>query len=322
MKIAYLDPRGPFKNELHSDTLFGLLCWAIRQVFSEAQLVGLLSRFKAGEPPFLISSAFPYRQEGERREHFLPRPLLRPASFDGLSDREEMRQRKEFKRARWILADQFAEFLQGRLTEQQYYESGAWKSMRSPRVRRVDRLRSRIDRLSGTTDGEGILFASPEYWVEGGGLYFLLKGPETEIVEKSLAFLEDFGWGGGNAAGYGQFRTRVEEGTLFAEAAEPNRFVTLSLYHPTAAELAHYQQGEIWYELVRRKGKVGGHFLQAGDFWKRSMLMFAPGSTFPLIPGHSVYGDNPIAKGKEDGLPFEVQQFGYAFTAAMKAATE
>ena len=195
--------------------------------------------------------------------------------------------------------------------------------MKSPVVRRVDRLRNTIDRLSGTTDGTGTLFTAPEYWVEEGGLYFLLMGEETGVVESSLAFLEDFGWGGGNAVGHGQFQTWVEEGAIFTEASDPDRFVTLSLYHPTSTELTYYRQGEVWYELARRKGKVGGHFLlHVSDFWKRSVLMFVPGSSFPLFPGQQMYGDNPIVKGRDDGLPFEVQQLGYAFTAAMKTAME
>ena len=161
---------------------------------------------------------------------------------------------------------------------------------------------------------------SPEYRTDT--LYFLLDGDEVERVVTALRFLEDFGWGGGNSVGYGHFAATTGESPLGAAVAEPDRFITLSLYHPRSDELTHFATGEAWYELVVRKGKVGGHFLQAGDFWKRSVLMFAPGSTFPAMAEKQAYGRNPIVKRREDGLPFNVQQFGYAFAVGMKTAGE
>ena len=319
MKIVHLKPGGSFRNELHSDTLFGLICWAVRQVFSEERLAGLLERFAGGDPPFLISSAFPYREEEGGIAHFLPRPLLAPAQIEDAPSPEEAQRRKRFRKLSWIPAEDFSAFLKGERSEEEYYASGAWEGI-DPDVRmQVDRLRTRIDRLSGTTDQSGALFTAPEQWMRGGGLYFLLEGAETEVVERSLAFLEDFGWGGGNSIGHGRFRAQVEEAELFERVEAPDRFVTLSLYHPRAEEVDHFREGDAWYELVVRKGKVGGHFLWTGDFWKRSVAMFAPGSTFPVLPGRRVYGDNPIVKGREDGLPFDVQQYGYAFAAGMKS---
>ena len=320
MKAIYLESRGAYRNQLHSDTLFGLLCWAIREVFSEARLVELLKAFAAGRPPFLISSAFPCAKDGSGWKPFLPRPLLPPQPVGQLS-REEAQRLKRHKRLRYIPAEHFNQFLQGIYSESSYYASGDWEALTMPVLWRTDRWRSTIDRLSDTTDGEGTLFAGPEYRA-AGGLYFLLDGDEAELVENALRFLEDFGWGGGNSVGYGHFAATVGASPLGKPVAEPDRFVTLSLYHPRPEELDHFHTGEAWYELMVRKGKVGGHFLQAGDFWKRSVLMFAPGSTFPARKEQQVYGRNPIVKGRQDGLPFDVQQFGYAFAVGMKSAKE
>ena len=321
MKAIYLQSRGAYRNELHSDTLFGLICWAIRQVFSEARLVELLKAFYAGQPPFLLSSAFPCAKDGTADwKPFLPRPLLPPpAPVEDLSP-EEAQRLKRYKRLRYIPADHFNQFLQGDYSEGSYYESDVWEKTTVPIPRRTDRLHGTIDRLSGTTDGEGTLFSEPEYRTDG--LYFLLDGEEAELVENALRFLEDFGWGGGNSVGYGHFAATVGESPLAVAVSAPDRFITLSLYHPRSDELAHFKTGEAWYELVVRKGKVGGHFLQTGDFWKRSVLMFAPGSTFPAMAEKQVYGRNPIVKGRKDGLPFDVQQFGYALAVGMKTARE
>ncbi len=319
MRAIFLEPRGAYRHELHSDTLFGLICWAIRQVCSEARLVELLEGFAAGQPPFLISSAFPCAKDGKAWKPFLPRPLLPPPELDK-PDKEEAQRLKRYKRLRYIPADHFKQFLRGGYSERSYYASDVWENLAAPVPRPTDRLHSTIDRLSGTTDGEGTLFARLEY--RTAGLFFLLRGEEAGLVVQALRFLYDFGWGGGNSVGYGHFAATEGESPLGEPVAGPDRFMTLSLYYPRPDELEHFRGGEAWYELSVRKGKVGGHFLHAGDFWKRSVLMFAPGSTFPARAERQVYGCNPIVKGRKDGLPFDVQQFGYAFAVGMKSAGE
>jgi len=321
MKAVYLTPRGPYRHELHSDTLFGLLCWGIRQVHSERQLVELLAEFAAGRPPFLVSSAFLFQQQSTTRVHFLPRPILRPEA-QGRATLQETQRRKRYRRLRWIPVEHFNGFLQGRYGEDGYYTIGEWAELTPPAVERVDRLRARIDRLASSTTGGGTLYTTPEYWLDRGGFYFLLKGEASALVESCLSFLADFGWGGGNSVGQASFAVEVAPAPLLEEPANADRFVTLSLYCPHTEELGLCQGDGAWYELVRRKGKVGGHFLQAGDFWKRALMMFAPGSSFPLIAGREVYGSNPVVKGRSDGLPFDVQQLGYAFSVKMKTAME
>jgi CRISPR-associated protein Csm4 len=343
MIVVYLWPRSALRHELHSDTLFGLICWGIRQVCSETRLVSLLARFAAGDPPFLLSSAFPFVARATGREHYLPKPLLAPLPPTTQLDLAEASGRKAYRALRWVPAEVFAGFLSGRWSEMAHYASGTWRQTPVPRLTRIDRLRSTIDRLSTSTDGAGTLFATPELWLladpardsggatdgmddrsdrTGGGLYFLLRGDDTASVTAALRFLEDFGFGGGVSTGHARFGVETQTQALFAEPTEADRFVTLSMYHPTAGEAARYAQGGAYYDLVRRKGKVGGHFLHTGDFWKRSVLMFAPGSTFPVAPGQRSYGGNPVVKGAGDGLPFEVQQFGYAFNVAMKTRPE
>lgn len=319
MKAVYLEPRGAYRNELHSDTLFGLICWAIRQVFSEARLVELLENFAKGQPPFLLSSAFPCIKVKDDWKPFLPRPFLSPPESVGELSGEEAQRLKQYKRIRYIPAEHFNQFLQGDYSDRSYYQSNVWKNPpKDLNPKKTDRLHSSIDRLGGATDGDGTLFARSEY--RTNGLYFLLDGEEVELVINALRFLEDFGWGGGNSVGYGHFAATVGESPLGPPVDNPARFVTLSLYHPHPNEIEHLRTEESWYELAVRKGKVGGHFLHAGDFWKRSVLMFTPGSTFPALAKKDVYGCNPIVKGRRDGLPFDVQQFGYAFAIGMKEA--
>jgi len=326
-----LEPRGACTERLHSDTLFGLLCWAVRMVHGNARLEGLLAGFAEGRPPFLLSSAFPYRQlaaaAGARpaREFFLPVPRLPlPAGRDG-TERADC---KEFRRCEWMPWGEFVALAAGRTTLARFLAEGAWRRWRAPALAGRLRLRARIDRLNGATTGAGTLFAAPELWVQGGGLYFLVQPaaePAADWLAGAVGFLNDFGWGGQNSIGLGRLEGRLEPADELPAPASPARLVTLSLYHPRADELELLRAAAARYELVRRKGKVGGHFLHTPeldtqDFWKRAVMMVAPGSTFPPLAGRRWYGDNPIVKGRDDGLPFDVQQYGYALTAALAAA--
>ena len=55
--LIYLKPLSIFP-ELHSDTLFGAITYAISQLYPEK--VDEMVKFFEDEPPFIISSTFPF----------------------------------------------------------------------------------------------------------------------------------------------------------------------------------------------------------------------------------------------------------------------
>ena len=317
MKRIYLEPKASHRTNLRSDTLFGCLCWGIREVYSEAQLVGMLEGFASGEPPFRISSAFPYRNHEGQRTSFFPRPLLRPARLPNVLDRKEARRQKDFRKHRWMAEDTFRKFVSGGLNEIDYYGSGVWEAV-APSVVEEEVLHNAIDRLAGGTGRAGTLFSQTERYIPEGGLFFLLDGDAAGVVEGALGFLAHVGLGGDSSLGKGCFNISVEDLAPFDVPESADRFVTLSLYAPGDRESVAFREGEAWYELTVRKGKVGGPFLRVDDFWKRSVTMFTEGSTFPLLDGVRSYGRNPIVKGPEDGVPFRVQHYGFAFHIPMQ----
>ena len=54
-----LQPRSAFGTPLAGDTLFGQLCWAIRERFGEARLTSLLEGYTEANPFLVVSDAFP-----------------------------------------------------------------------------------------------------------------------------------------------------------------------------------------------------------------------------------------------------------------------
>jgi CRISPR-associated protein Csm4 len=63
-----LRPTSPWATAPQADSLFGALCWELVRRQGEPDLLRMLDRFRKGDPPFVISNAFP----GD----LLPRPLV------------------------------------------------------------------------------------------------------------------------------------------------------------------------------------------------------------------------------------------------------
>ncbi|MGK5091131.1 hypothetical protein WDW89_03835 [Deltaproteobacteria bacterium TL4] len=111
----HLTPRSALGTHLKSDTLTGQLLCLYRELKGESALNSWLANFKKGQPPFILSDAFPYNT--------LPVPVLPPISreqfkriakdhFDGkmfnaLSEQKKMfnalsEQKKFKKQFQWI----------------------------------------------------------------------------------------------------------------------------------------------------------------------------------------------------------------------------
>jgi len=121
MKIVWLIPRSGYVTDLRSVTLWGTLCWGIRYLYGEPDLEAFIERSKAGSPDFIISSAFPFKQQpGKVRTPFFPNPLLLPPDLDPNEDTDvalvKYRLRKELKNIEYLSLPDFKEMLHGRLT--------------------------------------------------------------------------------------------------------------------------------------------------------------------------------------------------------------
>lgn len=347
MYVIYLHPISSFKGSTpRSDTLFGALCWAMRTLYGEEKtLKPLLERFHptqegiGPDPPFLLSSTFPFLKAADKKVHLLPKPkgafqLKRPTTL------AEIRRLKDFKKVRYVTEGLFSRLINGKLDEVTLYGSflsdgergkgtdleryqtvqfgsllverelagqvnGNWCSI-------LDIPHNAINRLSGTVD-EGKLFSSEELFVaEGSGLYFLMQFLDESWKDKVSAcwrFLGDRGIGGDVSVGKGQFTVYVEERVLFSEPKTASRFTTLSLFFSEE----NLDGQEVWYEWVKRKGKLESAYVPTTDIWKRTVLMYGEGSVFPW-DGRVFYGYNPIVKEVDD---LRVQQYGFAFPVRM-----
>lgn len=325
-KAYFLRPRSSYRSGLHSDTLWGAVCWAIRALYDEDRLKGLISSYEPGaasdESPFYLSSAFPYVQShyGGKKTLFLPRPLGQgsfypPLSADSFEQAKgELRQRKAIDQKAWLEQSVF---------ESEYCGGAPPATVAStPELDNRPMTHNTINRLTGSTlslNGQGQLFHTEERRVHPGpgerdqvaGLYFLADG-DTTLLEAALRFLEHYGIGGDRSVGKGRFD--MEQGKVSwrtPDAADAQ--MVLSLYHPTKEELDTYDKAvpgpTLCYKTTVRQGWYGR--LERA---KPPRLYFTEGSVFPGTSAH--LGQN--VKLGTHPLGHEVTQYGCALTLPIK----
>jgi len=294
-----LEARGPFHfgqpgiglestaSFVHSDTLFYAICSATLALYGKTTLEAFLALFglpnaaEVVEPPFLLSSAFPYYKS----LRFYPRPELPDLESQAKPPLEEQAS-KVLRKAEFVSEKIFTQLLQGQTLERKdsalvqnnklwvtpdekkFYdelkldpqnERAFWKIDSAPHVA-VDRI----------TSGSALYYLGRLLFQPGGGLHFLIHWLNPEqlvydrltvqtLVEESLRYLSDSGLGGDRASGSGQFvyPATTEKLTLNKSLPGQRYFISLSLYHPRAEEWEAFRdQHQTSYSLLKQDGWI------------------------------------------------------------------
>jgi CRISPR-associated protein Csm4 len=317
--IVRLTPTGRFLGGLpRSDTLFGALCWGIRWTHGEPALLDVLRACEEGDPPFVLSSAFPFAEGGNGVTYFLPRPLSwSPAKM--AQSVEAYGDEKRLRKAVFCSLSLFRQIVSGRPPA-----AGSFAAPRGgclaapgepmPQIETLDVDRNTINRVTGAVQ-EGRLFFGEETGIGSGGAYFLIRlrdGAMRPQIESALRFIEDRGIGGDASVGRGQVRIRIEEGDLVDENPGASHRLTLSLLHPSPRDREHLAAsvGQSAYRLAKRKGRVESLYAPTEQPWKSTLVMLAEGSVFPRDGDRIVYGAAPVVKEQ----PFRVRHNGFGLT--------
>lgn len=299
MRAVYLTPRSVFQTELPSHTIFGAICAAMAELGGPVE--GMIESFET-DPPFLLTSAFPFVGT-ERKRHFLPRPILPPPRIP----EKDLDRVKDYKRVRYIDTDLFRAWATGRtsagaiiagmgtLTER---HGLLWKGeMEEFGIQEGQRPHNRVNRMISGSDA---FFSSQGKHFKNAGLYFLLDVRRREYESEVLAalrFLADRGLGGRISAGMGAFDLSFGEADFLPTGRE-DHLLTLSRFIP--ADL-HAFGGDIYYEIVPVRGRSGDGKV------RKSVLTLKEGSVFKNT-GAASYGS--IERVREDR---PVVEYGMAF---------
>ena len=328
-KIVYLKPRSGFKTLLASDTLFNMLCWGVHLMEGQAALEMLLAQFKEGQPPFRISSAFPYQTvQGERVPYFpMPMRFLDSSDNKGSNFYERriyQRFLKTSKEQRLLPKAVFEVQINGKGDTHQKGESYA----KAPKVQTEAITHNSIDRLTGSTLDSpqgGKLYHVEENFLQGDaeeiGLYFLMCSADASILnrlEAVLRLMAHLGMGGNRSIGSGRFEVDIQDFQL-QEPDQANAITNLSLYHPTTQELAAYENCNnerlLLYKIEERQGYAG--FLTADNQAKKAYRFFKEASVFPF-DAQFQYG-KILEVGSTTHHP--LYHYGYGYMVKIKVTT-
>ncbi len=322
--ICKIKPRGSFhlgekemvlektSNYIHSDTLFSAICNAYRLFYGNEELKKVLNLFEGREPPFLISSAFPYIDE------ILLFPIPKNTDFGDYTKDKKFRKvefvsRTIFERItggedikEHIIGENLVQGNHVLVTSKERTKLSTDKIWTIKEVPRVV-----IDRK---TSASNIYHFGEIAFADNCGLYFLmdLRMKEYEKkVEAAIRVLGDEGIGGDRTYGKGLFKADFKEVKMDLEPKD--HFVTLSLYHPREEEVSILQNG--YYELINRGGWI--YSIEAKNKRRKTVRMLLEGSVFNAPTGLEVYGG--LASVKPKGFrDHEVYRYGYAFAVPME----
>lgn len=323
--LIKLKPKAPFhlgergvgieetSEIVHSDTLFGALCWCWT-LLTGKEPTDFLQPFLDGKPPFVLSSAFPFWQE----ILFVPQPPVplpvkgdeqfkrdvQKVSFLSLRALEQMSQRDLDQHELTLLARTRLLALRDEADQLDDADKDPWTVMQVPRVT-----------LDRSTSASEIFHAGRLVFAKDSGLYLLVRVVEPGAVvtlEALFRLMGDEGLGGERSCGYGFFESQFAEITL--NLPETSTKLLLSLYNPKdALELEQFDLARSAYQLMRRRSWVFS--ARAKNLQTRAVNFFAEGSILqarqPERPG--VHGRLVEVVRAGEGIPHSVYRNGLGF---------
>lgn len=309
--LVYLKPLSIFP-ELHSDTLFGALTYAISQLYPD-KVEEMIEEFQE-EPPFLVSSTFPFvfNESDSFKESekilFYPKIITKDSSNEQFNPQDF----KDYKKVKYLEEDLFFKLLNGELTNAdilnnypKYYKVKTllMNEKRDINISFGENIipNNSINRISNET--EGIFYTSGNEFINLG-LFFLIEFNNEEykpIIKAAIRFLKDRGFGRDISNGKGQFDYEInEEYSLDGKVdSSLNYFVTLSRFIPNNNDLSKINEYSS-YEISSKRGKS-----PSGEI-RKQIKFFKEGSIFPDY--EKFYGK--IVKSGKDTPAVE---YGFAF---------
>jgi len=291
-KITWI-PRSAYATPLQSDTIFGHLCWAVRYLFDDGghKLEEVLEELKQ-RSALLISSAFPKGQ--------LPRPALSlnhgklarlgarlREEFPGIDDEVAYALNKKARKHPFVEICQLqensfaysAEEFQYSLLRQFAIEAARKGEPGGEKDAGLKQdgieFHNKIDRVSGTTDGTGELFASPvSYLATTMESYLETNLFAEEELKAIFAHIALTGFGKDKNTGKGRFEIKVEPYT-WADCPRFNAYLNLSNMVPADTDpvLASCDSGT-------KFPRVGGDLATTATPFKFPLYVIRPGSVF------------------------------------------
>ncbi len=259
---ATIELHSPLGTPLVGDTLFGQLCWALREQRGEKVLSRYLSSYTQGAPWLVVSDGFP--------SGYFPKPTL-PTSHLHINPE----QRKRLKKMRWI-ALQDVEQLH---LATGYSDAEAYAAIPQEHLQ----AHNTINRYTNTTGkGEFAPYStnnlrySPNQSLD---IWLVINNHLVEVdeVRQLLIQVGQLGFGRDASTGLGKFSLVHFAASTLTTSAQGNAWLTLAPCAPQGLDLC---SAKSYWRTQTRFGRHGNIHALTGRPFKAPMLMAATGAVF------------------------------------------
>lgn len=306
--LIYLKPLSLFPD-LHSDTLFGAITFAISELYPE-KVDEMISEFNNNQPPFLISSAFPFAYCGEEKIRFFPKLILNQKENN--LDTDTL---KKYKNIKFMEEDLFYDLIKGDISEldilnnfNDYYSFKGFL-MKNDYGIDIDLGEDIVSNNSiNPLTNETKIFYSSSNRFKNMGMFFLVEfnNPDYEsLILAGIKFLKDRGFGKDISTGKGHFDYEIDENysiySQFEHKDNFNYFTTLSRFIPTREDLVGLDENAS-YEFGSKRGKSSSYDV------RRQVRFFNEGSVFFNDDSKKYFGKTVSSGNKSPAV-----EYGFAF---------
>lgn len=285
-----LIPKSSIATPLRSDTLCGHLLCAARELDGDTVLGEILERFRADEPPFVLSSAFPSGylpmpilpslMRNDTRELVKALPQFKGSLFHLLEELKKFRKNKWVPVTSWQSLSTnlsfkalFLDYLQGKAGSQNKQKGN------ENNTKIVPEIHNSINRNTGRVLEGGLYTTETTFYGQGNYLDLYAETDEADSLERYLSHVAATGFGKDRALGKGFFKWERDNtfapGDLFGRG---DHYMNLSVF--SAKDLSSVSGT---YEVFTKYGKVWNGFGENNPF-KRPFLAFREGSVFTSYP--------------------------------------
>lgn len=259
-----LTPQSAMGTPLVGDTLFGQICWAVRNRFGEARLTALLEGYTEQRPFMVVSDAFP--------QGFLPLPTL-PSKFWQTKTETD---RKSLKKAQWVNIEDAEN------SAVKFWQECALQANVKFEKESQDQFHNTIDRQTNTTgEGQFAPYSTELTWfgsVQKFDLYIVLDENRftLEELQQILNDVGSFGFGRDASIGLGKFQCINPQMVNFLQQ-NANCYLTLANCAPQNLGL---NKEYCYYQITTRFGRHGDIQALSSNPFKKPIILAKPAAIF------------------------------------------
>ncbi|MBI4768709.1 MAG: hypothetical protein HY787_29665 [Deltaproteobacteria bacterium] len=273
---AKIKLHSPLATRVRGDTLFGCVCWGIRYNADERELSSFLDRFDNN--PFVISDGFP--------EGTLPRPLFSPEKHATAITIEQLNKRKRVKKMDFVPIGMILGSDKEPLEDKMIVDALAGLEAKMNELKHCDSLsmHNTINRLTNTVE-EGALYSVNEMWFKEGSILdvYIVTSLDMPKTKQLLHWGLAEGYGADKSTGKGMMSLEAVEEIVLPDKG--NLCLALGSFVPNDSDVLYGLRAFV----VSKFGKLGGHFANSMNPFKRPFLMYTSGATFNASTFNGVY---------------------------------